>query len=214
MLFRSISFTYTTPGLDVSGRGSRLLSHVVKDWQVGAVLRYQSGALLGNPTSLNNLTTQLARSAQAFGPAGTNFWNLTGQPRLLVDPNCGCFDPQHTTVLNTAAWTDAPGGQWSTSAPYYNNFRWQRQPSENMNFGRNFRMGPDGRYNLFVRAEFQNIFNRTFLSVPSTANPNIAISTTTYNGQVINNAGFGSVATLNGAGATPRTGQIVARFTF
>jgi hypothetical protein len=209
-----ISFTYVTPGFDAGSRSMRLLSHVLRDWQVGAVLRYQSGALIGNPTSLNLLTAQLGRNAQIFGPAGTNFWNLTGENRLNVDPNCGCFDPQRDQVLNTAAWTDAPGGQWSASAPFYNDFRWQRQPSEAMNFGRNFRMGPEGKYLLFIRAEFQNIFNRTFLSMPQTGNPNLPISTTNYAGQVINNVGFGSVSTFNGAGSQPRAGQIVARFTF
>ena len=208
-----VSFTYTTPGLGASGRSMKVASTVLKDWQIGAVLRYQSGALIGNPTSLNQLTTQLARGTGNFGLGGTNFWNLTGKPRLTVDPNCGCFDPQHTQVLSTAAWTDAPGGQWSTSAPFYNDFRWQRQPSENLSFGRNFKMG-EGKYNLFVRAEFQNIFNRAFLSAPSIANPNIPIATTTYLGQAINNSGFGSIATLNGAGTQPRSGQIVARFTF
>ncbi len=74
-------------------------------------------------------------------------------------------------MLNTGAWVDAPAGQWSTSAPFYNDFRWQRQPSENMNFGRNFRFGSDGRFNLFVRAEFTNIFNRTFLAPPVSREP-------------------------------------------
>ncbi len=207
-----IAFTYTTPKLAASGGTMRALSHALKDWQVGAVLRYQSGQLLGNPTSLNNLVTQLARGTGNFGQGGTNFWNLTGQPRLTIDPNCGCFDPQKTVALNAAAWTDAPGGQWTTSAPYYNNFRWQRQPSENMNFGRNFRV-KEGM-NLFIRAEFTNIFNRTFLSAPQVSNPNIAVSTTTYNGSILNNAGLGAISTLNGAGSQPRAGTIVARFTF
>jgi Carboxypeptidase regulatory-like domain len=209
-----VSFTYTTPGLHAGGLSMKVLSNVLRDWQIGAVLRYQSGALIANPTSLNQLTTQLARGPGNFGLGGTNFWNVTGQPQLLVDPNCKCFDPQHTTALSTAAWTDAPAGQWSTSAPFYNNFRWQRQPAESMSFGRNFRIGKEARYNLSVRAEFQNVFNRTFLAMPSTANPNIPISTTTYVGTVINNAGFGSVSTLNGAGSQPRSGQVVARFTF
>jgi len=132
----------------------------------------------------------------------------------MTDPNCKCFNPQASQVLNTAAWTDAPAGQWSTSAPFYNNYRWQRQPSENVNFGRNFRFGSEGRFNLFVRAEFQNIFNRTFLAAPSLANPNLPIATTNYNGKPINNAGFGSITTLNGFGAVPRAGQLVTRFTF
>lgn len=210
-----ISFTYTTPGLEANGTGMRMLSHVVKDWQVGAVLRYQSGVLLGNPSSLNNLTTQLARGAGNFGLGGSNFWNYTGQNRYTItDPNCNCFNPQNTAALNTGAWTDAPAGQWSTSAPYYNNFRWQRQPSESMNFGRNFRFGSDGRFNLFVRGEFSNVFNRTFLSAPQAGNPLLPISTTQYNGTAINNAGFGAISTLNGAGSVPRAGQIVTRFTF
>jgi hypothetical protein len=204
-----IAATYTTPGID----GMRMLSHIVKDWQVGAVLRYQSGQLLSNPTSLNNLVTQLARGPGNFGQGATNFWNLTGQNRwTITDPNCKCFNPQSTVALNTGAWTDAPGGQWSTSAPFYNNFRWQRQPSENMNFGRNFRV-KEGM-NLFIRAEFTNIFNRTFLSAPQVGNPNIPVSTTPYNGRNINNNGFGAISTLNGGAAQPRQGTIVARFTF
>ncbi len=106
-----IAATYTTPGLSASSGGMRMLSHLVKDWQVGAVLRYQSGQLLGNPTSLNNLVTQLARGPGNFGQGATNFWNLTGQNRwTITDPNCRCFDPQNTVALNTAAWTDAPAG--------------------------------------------------------------------------------------------------------
>jgi hypothetical protein len=208
-----IAFTYTTPALASSGASMRMVSHILKDWQVGAVLRYQSGGLLGNPSSLNNLIAQLARGTGNFGQGGNNFWNLTGQNRFTVaDANCKCFNPQQAVVLNTAAWTDAPGGQWSTSAPYYNSFRWQRQPSENFNFGRNFRIKE--RMNLFIRAEFTNIFNRLFYSNPSLANPNLPITRVNYNGVAINNSGFGSVATLNGAGSQPRAGTLVVRFSF
>jgi len=195
-----------------------ILSHVARDWQLASVLRYQSGLPIGEPTSLNLLTNQLARGGTAFGNSGQNFWNLTGQPLFLNDPNCKCFNPQSDRILNPAAWTDAPAGTWTTSAPFYNSYRWQRQPAESMSFARNFRLGKEGRYNLQIRAEFQNIFNRTFLSVPSVANPNVAIPTTSYAGNVINNpsiaAGFGAIATLNGAGAQPRSGQAIIKFSF
>ena len=44
--------------------------------QIGAVLRYQSGALLSVPYSLNGIETQLDRSggSGAFN-GGTNLWN-------------------------------------------------------------------------------------------------------------------------------------------
>ena len=214
-LATTITFSYTTPRFSADSKGMKAVSHVVRDWQLGAVLRYQSGVPIGLPTSLNQLTAQLSRGATAFGSSGNNYWNLTGQPLFLQDPNCKCFNPQTDRVLNPAAFTDAPAGTWTTSAPFYNNFRWQRFPAESVSFARNFKFDKEGRYNLQVRMEFQNIFNRTFLPVPSVANPNLAIATTPYAGININNSGFGTIATLNGGvGAQPRAGQLVARFSF
>jgi hypothetical protein len=52
---------------------------------------------------------------------------------------------------------DAAPGQWGDSAPFYNDYRWQRQPMENVSFARNFRLGKERRHNFQLRAEFQNI---------------------------------------------------------
>jgi hypothetical protein len=193
----------------------KVLSQVVGGWQVDAVLRYQSGALIQSPPSSNQLTAQLERHTGDFLSTTQTFWNRnSGVNPLAVDPNCGCFNPQTVQALNKSAWTDAAPGQFGVSAPFYNDYRWQRQPSEAMSFGRNFRMGKEGRYNLQVRAEFQNISNRLFLSAPSVgtanvANPNTPITLT--NGV---NTAYGYINTTNGAGAVPRSGQVVARFTF
>jgi hypothetical protein len=129
-----------------------------------------------------------------------------------MDPNCHCWDATQQLVLNPAAWQDAPAGQWSTTAGYYNSYRWQRQPSENANFGRTFRMGHEGKMQLQIRAEMQNIFNRHFYSMPSNTNPIATVSHTNAGGAL--SAGYGFVNTVNGAGARPRTGLMVARFTF
>ncbi len=206
-----ISGTYQTPKTPGDGMAMKVLSQVVRDWQIGAVLQYQSGDLIQSPNSNNQLLTQLGRSGSAVNN-GTTPWNVVAdQPRFAIsDPNCHCFDPQQTQVLNPAAWVDVPGGQWGASAPFYEGYRWQRQPSENMSLGRNFRMGPEGKYNLQVRAEFQNVFNRVFLSKPTATNPTTAISSA--NGIVT--GGYGSINTVNGAGTRPRTGLLVARFTF
>jgi hypothetical protein len=89
-----------------------------------------------------------------------------------------------------------------------------------MNFGRNFRIGKEGKQNLQVRAEFQNVFNRHFYSAPGSAGANSPVSVPANNNFAINgngntlSSGFGYVSWLNGAGAQPRTGQLVARFTF
>jgi hypothetical protein len=89
-----------------------------------------------------------------------------------------------------------------------------------MNVGRNFRLSKESRVNLNVRAEFQNVFNRVTLSAPG-APPaaggnvsNIASPTAKNNPGGALSAGYGFVNTFNGAGTTPRSGQIVARLTF
>jgi hypothetical protein len=216
-----ISGTYTTPRLASANTGGmKVLSQVVRGWQLGWLLRYQNGGLIETPSSSNQLINQLLRQG-GFNSTPVNPDNrVAGVNPLLVDPNCGCFNPQTQTVLNKAAWSDPAPGQWGTAAPFYSNVRWQRQPGESMSFGRNFRFGKENRFNFFVRAEFTNIFNRLFLSAPATGNQGAGFGgpvttvtpVTTANGA--NTAGFGYVNTVAGAGSQPRGGQIVGRITF
>ena len=209
-----ISGTYITP----KWSGNKLVSNIVQGWQLGTVLRYQSGALIETPNSSNDLLTELDRGPSnnpATWGGGYTFENYVGgQSEFLVNPNSR-FDPSKQLVLNPAAWTDAAGGQFGVSAPYYNGNRWQRQPAESMSFGRNFRMGKEGRYNLNVRMEFTNIFNRLFYSAPSVGGGTNTLTPAAFNnpnGGI--SAGYGAVAYVNGTGDTPRSGQAVARFTF
>ncbi|HEY4360548.1 MAG TPA: carboxypeptidase regulatory-like domain-containing protein [Bryobacteraceae bacterium] len=211
-----ISGTYTTPRPAFTQ--NKIVSNVLRGWQIGAVLRYQSGALIQTPPSSNNLLSQLQRGPEnnpATWGGGHTYWNVVpGQNPLLVDPNSK-FDPTTQLVLNPAAWTDAAAGQFGTSAPYYNSYRWQRQPSEAMNFGRLFRMGKEGKYNLQIRADFQNIFNRLFYSAPATGGffgTNPSTFPFQLGGQYY--GGYGFVNWISGGSAQPRSGQLVARFTF
>jgi hypothetical protein len=221
-----IAFNYTTPGFKGGGKTAGALSWLVRDWTLGGLLRYQSGLLIRTPPSNNNLLTDLGRGP-ANNPAlwggGTTLYNrVPGQPLFLVNPNSH-FDPTTQLVLNPNAWTDAPLGQFGASAPYYNDFRWQRQPAESLGFGRIFRIRE--RASLQIRAEFQNVFNRLFYSLPAdgvgifglpSSNP----ATPTAHGNSLGattgllSGGYGFVNWVNGAGATPRTGQLIARFTF
>ena len=217
------SFRYTTPGFVANGAGMKALSWATRDWNFAGVLRYQSGEVLRTPTSNNGLLTQLARSATnnpAVWGGGQTFWNRTGQPLLNFDPNCKCFDPTTQLVLNPAAWSDAPAGQFGTAAPYYNNYRWQRQPAESLSLGRTFGLAKENAVRLDIRVEFFNVFNRLFLASPSgvgtntqPAGPNAAAPTTRNNFGALT-SGYGFVNTFNGNGSQPRTGQMVARFSF
>jgi len=229
----SIAFSYTTPAWG----NFKALSWVVRDWTIGSFLRYQSGELIRVPASNNNLLTQLGRGP-ANNPAlwggGTTFQNrVPGVPLLLKDPNCHCIDPTKDLVLNPAAWTDAPFGQFGTSAAYYNDYRWQRRPAESLSLGRDFVVDRERKIKLQVRVDLQNIFNRLFLAspipvssgtfnVPLTGTNPAAPKTFDTSGKLLT-SGYGYVNWVNGgntpgaplnSGAQPRSGQIVARFTF
>jgi hypothetical protein len=194
-LLSVIAGSYTLPKLT----GNKALSLAVRDWQIGAVLRYGSGLPIQVPLATTSLSTYTFQN--------TFVNRVPGVPLFTQDLNCHCFDPNSTFVLNPAAWSNPPLGQFGTSAAYYNDYRQQRRPGENLSLARNFRIKE--RMNLQIRAEFTNIFNRTEVNNPTSGN---AFATqTTKNGQ--NTAGFGWVNTATVFSA-PRAGQLVARFQF
>jgi hypothetical protein len=229
-----VSFSYTTPKLTASTTGFKLLSALARDWTYSGVLRYQSGQILSTPFSSNNLLYNMGRGAANNNPAlwggGSTFLNrVAGQPLFTVDPNSK-FDPTTTLVLNQNAWVEPPFGTFGQSAPYFSDFRWQRQPAESMAFGRIFRIREGMQ--IQIRAEFQNIFNRLFYAAPANGIAGFSATTpTTVTGHgnrlsgttgllssgwgYVNwvNGGGGATVGING-GAQPRSGQIVARLTF
>jgi hypothetical protein len=202
------SGTYTLPKVAFN----KFVSAVVRDWQIGAVLRYASGLPIQSPTANNGLDAILFRSG--FTPtAGTFMDRVPGQPLFTQNINCNCFDPNGAFVLNPNAWAAPPPGTFGTAAAYYDDYRNRRTPSENMSLARNFRVSE--KINLQIRAEFTNIFNRAewVLQTGSTGNSQAAV-VPGINGT---GSGFGYVnATASSTNVLPlpRQGQLVARFTF
>ena len=130
------------------------------------------------------------------------------QPLYSKDLNCHCIDPYRDFVLNAAAWTNPAPGTWGAAAPYYSDFRYERRPTEQMSLGRVFRLKE--RMSFQVRAEFFNIFNRTYLANPSLTAPT---QTQARNGAGQPTSGWGYINPTS-LYSQPRNGQLVARFTF
>src|SRR5581483_5015248 len=211
-LLSVIAANYTTPKWNRPGAlGNKVLSWVVRDWQIGAVLRYGSGLPIQVPLATTNLATYTFQN--------TFVNRVPGEPVFTQDLNCHCFDPNKTFVLNPKAWANPPTGQYGSSAAYYDEYRQQRRPIENMSLARNFRIKE--RMNLQIRAEFTNIFNRTQINNPTSGN---AFATQTCvdatNKSVPCSGSYYRVASgfgwINAASvyALPRQGTLVARFTF
>ncbi len=136
---------------------------------------------------------------------------VPGVPLYNVDLNCHCYDPGSTLVLNSAAWQNPAAGTFGTSALYYSDFRYQRHPVENMNLGRTWRFHE--RYNVQLRIEFNNIFNRTYLNNPDVTNP-FAPVTHFPSGYLSGGFGYINLATTSTQFGQPRNGDIVLKFTF
>jgi hypothetical protein len=214
---------YITPRTSGHGfLGNKAVSWIARDWQVGAVLRYGSGLPILSPLATNGLASLLFRGTGATGTTGGTFMNrVPGVPLYTVDLNCHCYDPNKTFVLNPAAWTNPPAGQWGTAAGYYSDYRYQRHPAESMSLGRTFRIKE--RNSLQIRAEFTNIFNRTEPNNPTSTNglatqtcANAAGAAVPCSGAYFRTTGgFGYINTAATATTiAPRSGQLVARFQF
>ena len=201
----TFNFTYTTPKAAFL---NKIGNAILADWQIGGFAIYQSGQYLTPPASptANFLSSEDVR--------------VPGQPLYNVDiNNIHSYNPGTQQVLNPNAWAPCPTNTTCTATgTLYSDFRGPRVPTENANFGRNFRIKE--RMNFQIRAEFVNIFNRTLLPNPTTTNPQNPVTKTAG----INSGGFGVINTFATAGSQPtsavaplltgRTGTLIARFTF
>ncbi len=202
-----ISLSYTVPKMNnING----ILAYALSDWQVGSILNYSSGFPIAAPGAQNLLNAAIFQN--------TNAIRVPGQPLYLQDLNSGNVDPRRGFYLNPAAWADPAPGQFGGPA-YYGDYRYQRRPSEAMNFGRNFRIGE--RVTAQARVEFTNIFNRIRPNDPTSTNALAPqVLATNLNGVA---TGFGAVSwvtvqpttsRLDPSTGGARQGQMVFRLTF
>jgi hypothetical protein len=209
-----ISINYRVP----APRGNKIVSLAVRDWAFGTVLQYASGTPIPVPTAVNNLNSLLFRGAV---PSGGTFYNrVAGVNPFLKDLNCHCIDPTKDLVLNKDAWLNPTDGQWGSGAPYYNDYRYQRRPSESMSVGRIFQFGTEAHpMRLTIRMNFTNVLNRLEMSNPS-GGPSTACTQQSKNSCSAGldsklTGGFGFINYVGGSTFLPsRQGTLEMRFSF
>jgi hypothetical protein len=192
------AFTYELYDWVPHVTSNKFLDRVWKGWKLGGIMRYSSGLPIGVPGSTNNMNSLVFQS--------TRMNRVAGQPLFIKNLNCHCIDPYKDLVLNPKAWQDVPNGQWGYSTPYYNDYRGQRLPSENLNLARIWRREA---VSVEFRVEFYNVFNRLQLPGPSSGNP-LATTTTNSAGQLTGGFGYINASSVGGM----RNGQAVIRVKF
>ncbi|HTG89795.1 MAG TPA: carboxypeptidase regulatory-like domain-containing protein [Vicinamibacterales bacterium] len=196
-LISVLAFNYEVPRFTQN----EFVRAVLGGWTVGGIIRYASGTPIPVPASQNQLAALLFQN--------TRMSRVEGQPLYLKDlNNSGDYDPNRDFVLNPSAFANPAAGQFGASLPYYDDFRYQRRPDEQLSFGRNFRL--PGRTRFEVRAEFFNAFNRIQLNNPDATNP---LQTQQTNAQGVPTSGYGRINTGTVYGP-PRGGQLVMRLSW
>jgi trimeric autotransporter adhesin len=202
----SMNVIYQTPHLASGFLGAnRFLRQVFSDWQISAVLRYQSGALMGAPGSNNSLGTYLA------GASAQYMTRVPGQPLFLIDPN-GKIDPTQKLFLNPQAWMECGGtATFGCGAPRFTDFRQRRNPQEDIGLGRRFVLS-DAHTTFFeLRFELYNPFNRIAFPNIGVGNPN---TSATRNSNGLLSGGFGFMNINNISAGTARNLLVVGRISF
>ncbi|MFZ0302723.1 MAG: TonB-dependent receptor [Terracidiphilus sp.] len=198
-------FNYEVPRF--SFEQSRWTRALLSGWTTDGIFHYTSGFPIQTPNSTSTLTSVTF---------GNGVWanRVAGQPLFLHSLNK--HDPSYALTkefLNPAAWANPAPGTYSTSKPFYNDYRNARQPSEELGFGKVIPLKEGMAFSL--RADFFNVFNRwVYPNLNNTGNPFQAAQ---YNSNGTISNGFGYLGgSLSGAGGNyaPRSGEFVARFQF
>jgi len=202
----SLNVIYQTPHLSngLLG-GNKVMRALFSDWQMSAVMRYQSGALLTAPGSNNSLGSYLVGASSQY------MARVPGQPLYLIDPN-GKIDPTQQLFLNPAAWTECGGtATFGCGSPRYTDLRQRRTPQEDIGLGRRFVLSQEHNRFFEIRMEMYNPFNRIVFPGIGVGNPT-TVATRNSNGQLTGGFGFMNVNSISTG--TARNMLVVARIAF
>jgi len=230
---------YQVPNLSKSGNkilSNKVVSYTLGNWGIGWFIQYQSAGALARPAStsalpISNFLGRGPGSAQLkidpatgtyMNPYSTNWVDYDGVKHTdPIDINCHCFDPTKNILLNPAAWENVPDGTFAVQQSTIRQYRGIRAPQENLNISRNFRI-KEG-ITLHIRAEFQNVMNRTRL-LTNAATPGNAIGTsgfqttpstfTTGPNAGLYSTGFGVLSPISAGTPQARSGTLIGRITF
>lgn len=169
------------------GRGQALFNGVN-----GVVNTIINGWSLNGDFHYNTGTPIQVHSTNYYPGFNAVYVNLASGCKLTTGKR-KLFQP----YLNTSCFQNPAPGQLGTAGNFQEQVRNPGLATEDLGLHKSIAMGPDGRYNLTMRMEFFNLFNRNQLGGPDT---NMADGT------------FGQIISYGGVGG--RVGQFGARLTF
>jgi hypothetical protein len=169
---------------------------IVGGWRLGGVVDYYTG----QPFEIG--------ASDPYWPLWGNIYpqfNLAGykgpsSPKNYVPVGANGTPPaQDFYMPASVASNPAPG--YLPPSPATSRLRCPGQANENSTLIKNDKVGPDGKYNLSVRLDFYNLFNRHYYSIQGCAGTRAGIG----------DSNFGEIL---GVQDNPRSGQFAIRLDF
>ena len=175
---------------------NRVVNEVVSGWTIGALLSYYTG----QPFEVG--------AANPYWPLWGNIYpqfNLTNfagpsSPGKFVPIGSGSAVPAQDYYMPSTVASNPEAGVLPPS-PANSRLRCPGQANENSTFQKNDRIGPDGKYDLSVRLDFYNLFNRHYYNIDGCGGSSASIGSSTF-GEIL------------GVQDNPRAGQFAIRLDF
>jgi hypothetical protein len=175
---------------------------VVGGWQASTIVLYASGQPIHIGVN------------QPFYPIWGNFYpNFNPSPSGSANPRgfsgAAASAPGSTyyypyfpgSVATAPVSKDGTVVGFGSGGAYDGALRCPGQANENASLMKYFKMGSDGQYQLSMRVEFYNLFNRHYYAINGCAGSQTDV-------------GDSNFAAVTGVNSTQRTGQFGLRFTF
>ena len=191
--------TYQLPfgkGRQWLAAGTPVVRAIVGGWTLGGVVSYYTG----QPFEVG--------AADPYWPLWGNIYpqfNLAGykgpsSPKNYVPVGAnGTPPPQDFYMPSSVASNPAPGSL--PPSPATSRLRCPGGANENSTLIKNNKVGPDGKYNLSVRLDFYNLFNRHYYNIQGCGGSRAAIDA-------------GNFGEILGVQDNPRSGQFAIRLDF
>jgi hypothetical protein len=155
-------------------------------------------------------------TGQPFRVAASNpYWPLWGNiyPQFNLAGYKGPTNPGHYVPVGSSGVAPAQDFYMATTvatnpvagvlppSPYNSRLRCPGQANENTTFLKNDKVGPDGRYNISLRMDFYNLFNRHYYNIEGCGGNSASIGSSTF-GEIL------------GVQDNPRSAQFAVRLDF
>jgi len=207
--------TYNLPfgrGQKWGANSSGFVNALIGGWQISGLVGYNTGQPFR--VAVNSPYWPLWGSlypnfnvSGVYGPFSTSAFNAYYAENGVPQPD-GTTKPYYYNYYSSSVASSPIQGNNVTlgQSPYNTNLRCPGAERESASLVKGFTMGPDGRYQLSLRVEFYDLFNRHFYNINGCGG-----SSTSVGAPGSYEQSFGIVT---GADSSHRTGQFGVRFTF